>query len=134
VGYSREDGVSPIVVMIDDDLAAGIVESFLKAAGYPVVRAEHASQVVTLAARHHARVVVLDLNSSHRTGPEVIRLLRGGEGKGLKVLALSVQTRAGIEDEARAAGAEAFLTRPFHPGNLIATVARLYYRAPAIAA
>lgn len=134
MGYFREDGVSPIVVMVDDDLAAGIVESFLKAAGYPVVRAEHAGQVLTLAARHHARVVVLDLNSSHRTGLEVMRLLRSGEGTGLRVLALTVQTRAGIEDEARAAGADAFLTRPFHAGNLIATVARLFYRAPAIAA
>lgn len=126
MGYNREGGVSPIVVVVDDDLAAGIVESFLRSAGYPVVRAQHAAQGLTLATRHQARVVVLDLNNSHRTGLEVIRLLRSGKGRGLRVLALTVQTRAGLEEEARAAGADGFLTRPFHPGDLIESVARLY--------
>ena len=122
----RQGGISPVIVAVDDELAAGIVESLLNSAGYPVVRAERAGQVVTLATRHQARVVVLDLNSSHRTGLEVIRLLRSGEGRDLRVLALTVQTRAGLEDEARAAGADDFLTRPFHPGDLIKSVARLY--------
>lgn len=126
MGYCREEDLSPIVVVVDDDLAAGIVESFLKSAGYPVVRAEHAAQVLILASRHQARVVVLDLNNSHRTGLEVIRFLRKGEGRGLRVLALTVQTRAGLADEARAAGADSFLTRPFRPGDLIESVARLY--------
>lgn len=135
MGYPRQCGASPIVVVIDDDLAAGMVESFLRSAGYAVVRAEHAGEVLSLAIRQQARVVVLDLSSLHRTGLEVIRLLRsgGGEGRGLRVLALTVQTRAGMADEARAAGADAFLTRPFHPDDLIATVARLY-DAPAVAA
>lgn len=118
--------VSPIIVAVDDDLVAGIVESFLTSAGFTVVRAEHAGRVLALATRHQARVVVLDLNSSHRTGLEVIRVLRGGEGRGLKILALTVQTRVGLEDEARAAGADGFLTRPFHPVQLIESVTHLY--------
>ncbi len=126
MGDLRRGGVSPIIVAVDEDLAAGIVLSLLSSAGYPAIRAGHAGQVLTLANRHRARVVVLDLNSSHRTGLDVIRRLRSGEGKGLKVLALTVQTRAGLEDEARAAGADDFLTRPFHPGDLIKSVARLY--------
>ena len=100
--------------------------SFLSSAGYPVIRAARAGLVLTLANRHHARVVVLDLNSSHRTGLDIIRRLRSGEGRDLRLLALTVQTRAGLEGEARAAGADDFLTRPFHPGDLIKSVARLY--------
>jgi len=125
VGDSGNESVDPIIVAVDDALAAGIVESFLESAGYPVVRAEHAGQLLTLAARHQAQVAVLDLNSSHRTGLEVIRRLRSGEGRGLRVLALTVQTRAGLEAEARLAGADAFLTRPFDPADLIESVARL---------
>jgi DNA-binding response OmpR family regulator len=125
VGDLGKGSVDPIVVAIDDDLAAGIVESLLKSAGYPVVRAERAGQLLTLATRHRAQVAILDLNSSHRTGLEVLRRLRSGEGRGLRVLALTVQTRAGLEDEARLAGADAFLTRPFDPADLIESVARL---------
>lgn len=131
MGDLGKGSVDPIIVAIDDDLAAGIVESFLKSAGYPVVRAEHAGQLLSLATRHQARVAVLDLNSSHRTGLEVIRRLRSGEGKGLSVLALTVQTRAGLEDEARLAGADAFLTRPFDPADLIENVTRLSRAAEA---
>ncbi len=42
MGDWGKGSVDPIVVAIDDDLAAGIVESLLKSAGYPVVRAERA--------------------------------------------------------------------------------------------
>ena len=131
MGDSGKRSVDPIVVAIDDDLVAGIVESLLKSAGYAVVRAEQAGQILTLAARHQAQVAVLDLNSSHRTGLEVIRRLRSGEGMGMRVLALTVQTRAGLEAEARLAGADAFLTRPFDPADLIESVARLSRAAEA---
>jgi two-component system, OmpR family, phosphate regulon response regulator PhoB len=126
VGYSRERSAAPILVAVDDDLATGIVESLLKSAGYPVVRAARAGQILLLATRHQARVVVLDLNAADRAGLEIIRLLRSGEGRDLGILALTVQTRAGMKDEALAAGADAFLTRPFYPGDLIKSVARLY--------
>lgn len=129
MGYSHKGGVSPIVVAVDDDLAAGIVESLLTSAGYPVVRAAHAGQLAGLATRHRSRVVVLDLNSTHRTGLEVLRQLRSGNDGDPSVLALTVQTRAGLEDEARAAGADEFLTRPFLPADLIAAVGRLYSAA-----
>jgi two-component system, OmpR family, phosphate regulon response regulator PhoB len=126
VRYSRGRSAAPILVAVDDDLATGIVESLLTSAGYPVVRAERAGQILLLATRHQARVVVLDLNTADRAGLEVIRILRRGEGKDLGILALTVQTRAGMKDEALAAGADVFLTRPFYPGDLIKSVARLY--------
>ncbi|HEY6552683.1 MAG TPA: response regulator [Vicinamibacteria bacterium] len=125
MGYSRAPGAAPIVVAVDDDLANGIVESLLKSAGYPVVRAKRADQILLLAAGHQSRVVVIDLNTSERAGLDVIRFLRGAEGRDFRILALTVQTRASMKDEALAAGADAFLSRPFFPGDLIKSVARL---------
>lgn len=120
---------SPVIVALDDELTAGIIEGSLRAAGYPVLRALHGAHALKIVNKNKARVVILDLNMSRRTGLEVIRFLQSHVSRDfLRVLALTVQNRKNAEDDAREAGADDFLMRPFDPGELVRKVDRLYSR------
>lgn len=124
---SRPELFSPVVVAVHDDLTAGLIEGTLRPEGYRVIRARHGAHVAQIVLQHQARVVVLDLHTTRRTGIEVIRLLlRQDAMQFVRVLALSVQSSAGAEEEARAAGAHDFVSRPFHPGDLAKRVSQLY--------
>lgn len=129
---SRPESRLPVVIAIDDDLTGGIVEASLTSAGYAVIRAQHGAHVLKVLKKNKARVVVLDLNTARRNGLEVLRLLQSHQARGdMRVLALTIQSRAVAEDEARAAGADDFLMRPFNPGELVQRVGQLYARVAA---
>lgn len=124
---SRSEQAFPVVVAVDDDLTAGIIEAALEAAGYTVLRALNGAHAHKIVNKNRARVVILDLNTSRRTGLELIRLLQSHASRGsMRVLALTVQRRGDAEEEAREAGADDFLLRPFNPGELVARVSQLY--------
>lgn len=131
----KEPGSQPspaVVVAVDDELAAGITESALRDAGYRVIHARHGAEVLKLVASDEARVVVVDFNTSRRGGLEVIRLLqRRPRPAQLRILALTVQGRGLAEHDARHAGADDFLMRPFNPGDLVDKVDRLFSRVTA---
>jgi DNA-binding response OmpR family regulator len=133
VTRARSDQAFPVVVAVDDDLTAGIIEGSLGAAGYTVLRALNGAHALKVVNKNKARVVILDLNTSRRAGLELIRLLQSHDSREfMRVLALTVQRRRGAEEEAREAGADDFLLRPFNPGELLQKVERLY--APVAAA
>ena len=116
----------PVVVAVDDDLTAGIIEGALDAAGYTVLRALNGAHALKIVQKNKAKVVVIDLNTSRRTGLELNRLLQGHESREfMRVLALTVQQRGEAEEEAREAGADDFLQRPFNPRELVERVDRL---------
>jgi DNA-binding response OmpR family regulator len=131
VPASRADHVLPVIVAVDDELTAGIIEASLKDAGYPVLRALHGLHAVKIVNKNRARVIVVDLNTSRRRGLEIIRSLQTHASRSwMNVLALTVEGRGAAEDEARGAGADDFLMRPFNPLELVRRVDRLYSRVP----
>lgn len=125
----------PVLVAADEELTAGIIEGTLREAGYPVVRASDGSQVAPLLDRHAPRVLVIDVHTARRTGLEVLRLLANRPGRErFRVLAVTAQGRATAERDARVAGADEFLVRPFSPQDLVHCVDRLYSSAVSEAA
>src|SRR5688500_2087107 len=76
VAKPNPDQAFPVVVAVDDDLTAGIIEASLKTAGYRVLRALNGSHALKIINKNAARVVILDLNTSRRTGLELIRLMQ----------------------------------------------------------
>ena len=129
----RSVSVRPVVVAVDDDLAASLIQATLIAAGYLVVRAAHGAQVLKVVNQHHSPLVILDLHTTRRTGREIMRQLRARSVLAMThVLALSLTRQKSAADEARADGADEFLLRPFNPRDLLASVCRLY-AVPAVA-
>lgn len=122
----------PVILAVDNELTAGIIEATLGQAGYKVLRALHGAHALKAVQKNRAKVVILDLNTSRRTGLEVIRYLQGHAARdSMGVLVLTVQNRKDAEDDAREAGADDFLMRPFNPGELVQRVGQLYSRGSA---
>ena len=114
-----------ILVVDDEPQILRALGTNLKARGYEIDLAPNGEVALTLAARHHPDLVVLDLGLPGIDGIEVIRGLRGWTR--VPIIVLSV--REGERDKVAAldAGADDYVTKPFgmdellvrHPGRLI---------------
>jgi DNA-binding response OmpR family regulator len=71
-------------------------------------------------------LLILDLHLPRLAGREVLRTLRtGGAAGSLKILVLSADAMLGTEEEVLAAGADAYMSKPFDLHVFRATVGSL---------
>ncbi len=109
------------VLVVDDEpqilRALGIN---LRARGYEVDLAPDGEQALTIAARHHPDVVVLDLGLPGIDGVDVIRGLRGWST--VPIVVLSVRDGEPDKVSALDAGADDYVTKPFGMDELMARV------------
>ena len=119
-----------ILVVDDEPQLLRALGTNLKARGYEIDLAPTGEVALTLAARHHPDLVILDLGLPGIDGIEVIRGLRGWTR--VPVIVLSV--REGERDKVAAldAGADDYVTKPFGMDELLARLrAALRRAAPA---
>jgi two-component system KDP operon response regulator KdpE len=116
-----------ILVVDDEPQILRALGTNLKARGYDVDLAPTGEAALSLAARHHPDVVVLDLGLPGIDGIEVIRGLRGWSR--VPIVVLSV--REGERDKVAAldAGADDFVTKPFGMDELLARLRAALRRA-----
>ena len=136
-GRRADDGVpaqggavTRILVVDDEPQLLRALGTNLKARGYEVDLAPTGEVALTLAARHHPDLVVLDLGLPGIDGIEVIQGLRGWTH--VPIIVLSV--REGERDKVAAldAGADDYVTKPFGMDELLARLrAALRRAAPA---
>ncbi len=116
------------VLVVDDEpqilRALGIN---LRARGYDVDLAPDGEQALTLAARHHPDVVVLDLGLPGIDGVDVIRGLRGWST--VPIVVLSVRDGEPDKVSALDAGADDYVTKPFGMDELMARLRAALRRA-----
>ena len=119
-----------ILVVDDEPQLLRALGTNLKARGYEVDLAPTGEAALTLAARKHPDLVVLDLGLPGIDGVEVIRGLRGWTTVPIVVLSVRETERAKVE--ALDAGADDFVTKPFGMDELLARMrAALRRAAPA---
>ena len=119
-----------ILVVDDEPQILRALGTNLKARGYDVDLAPTGEAALTLAARHHPDLVILDLGLPGIDGIEVIQGLRGWTR--VPIVVLSV--REGERDKVAAldAGADDYVTKPFGMDELLARLrAALRRAAPA---
>ncbi len=106
-----------IALVIDDEIQIRrLLRVTLGSEGYLIREAETGQEGLVEIAHHKPDVVLLDLGLPDMDGVEVLRRLR--EWSRVPVLVLSV--REGVEDKVAAldAGADDYLTKPFHGAEL----------------
>jgi two-component system KDP operon response regulator KdpE len=116
------------VLVVDDE--AGLRRALaanLKARGYEVDLAATGEEALTLAARGHPDVVILDLGLPGIDGVEVVRGLRGWSG--VPILILSARDSEPAKVAALDAGADDYVTKPFGMDELLARVRAAVRRA-----
>jgi two-component system KDP operon response regulator KdpE len=119
-----------ILVVDDEPQILRALGTNLKARGYDIDLAPTGEAALTLAARHHPDVVVLDLGLPGIDGIDVIRGLRGWSS--VPIVVLSVREAESDKVAALDAGADDFVTKPFGMNELLARLrAALRRAAPA---
>lgn len=115
------------IAVIDDDIHIGnMLEELLQREGYAVVRAYSGTEAVLLLERQRPDLILLDLMMPGLSGEEVLPHVSG-----VPVIVLSA--KAGVEDKVNLllGGAADYMTKPFHPRELLARIAVRLREAPA---
>ena len=119
-----------ILVVDDEPQILRAMGTNLRARGYDVELAATGEAALTVAARKHPDLVVLDLGLPGIDGTEVIRGLRGWTE--VPIIVLSVREAEADKVAALDAGADDYVTKPFGMDELLARLrAALRRAAPA---
>jgi DNA-binding response OmpR family regulator len=111
-----------VLVVDDDEMIRRLVRAVLEADEFEVAEARDGETALRLASETKPSVVVLDIMMPGLDGVEVCRRLDHSE---VKVIVLTAKDDPRLEDECRAVGADAFLTKPFSSIELLDLVAEL---------
>jgi DNA-binding response OmpR family regulator len=117
------------ILLAEDDAAlAGALLLNLRAAGYAVDWAADGAEADYLGREGLFDAVILDLGLPGRSGLELLRGWRAA-GLALPVLILTGRDAWHEKVDGFAAGADDYLTKPFHPEELLARLSALLRRA-----
>jgi diguanylate cyclase (GGDEF)-like protein len=120
-----QSGEEQIRVLVGDDSAVSrkLVEQTLSDERYSLVFAKNGRETVDHFAKHHPALVIVDWIMPDLTGIEICKHIRS-KTKASYTYIILLTGKSGMESvvEGLAAGADDYLTKPFHPEELIARV------------
>ncbi len=118
-----------ILIVEDNPLNMELAVDILEAAGYSVLRAEDAEKGIALARAENPALILMDVSLPGLDGLSATGILkREPETRDIPVVALTSHAMKGDEEKARAAGCEAYVTKPIDTRALPQVVARLILR------
>ena len=110
------------VLLVDDDASIRrALHTTLSALGFEIEEAACGEQAVSFVRTERYDAVVLDINMPGMGGIEACRIMRR-LAPGLPIVMLTVRDSADDKIDALDAGADDFVTKPFHVGELTARV------------
>ncbi len=119
------------VLLVDDDATLRhLLRMTLPAHGFQILEAPDATDALEQIGAHPPDLVILDWNLPDRSGSTVLDELQRRLPQ-LPVIVLTGEHRSTHRALAKALGARTFLTKPFSPLELLATVEALLAERPA---
>ena len=115
-------------VMIVDDSASlrQVVRMALSGAGYEVMEAGDGQEALDRLNGNKVHLVISDVNMPRMDGITFVRTLKQRpEYRFLPVIMLTTEAGEARKDEGRAAGAKAWMVKPFQPAQMLAAVSKL---------
>jgi DNA-binding response OmpR family regulator len=119
---------APALVLIADDDRdiLSLVRAVLERSGHEVVSAGAGAEALASVAERRPDLAVLDITMPRVDGLEVLRRLRADPATSdLPVILLSAQAQEADVSRGFAAGASAYVKKPFSPRELVARVGEL---------
>jgi CheY-like chemotaxis protein len=113
-----------IMIVDDDEFVRRLLRTTLPSDGFEIVEARDGDQALELLAETVPDLVLLDWRMPGRPGQEVLDEVRRLHPR-LPVIVLTAETKPLERALAESLGANAFLTKPFSPLELLETVERL---------
>ena len=119
------------IVIADDEPNLVIpLEYMLKREGFEVTVARDGQEALDAVARVHPHLVLLDVMMPRKSGFDVCQVLRADEAnRDIRILLLTAKGRDDDVAKGLALGADAYMTKPFSPKELVLKVRALLERA-----
>jgi two-component system chemotaxis response regulator CheY len=118
----------PVILVLDDSATMVMsLSRILKNGGYEVVTATHGREgVEKIAGGVKPNLILTDLNMPVMDGINFIKEARKTPAtRFTPIVVLTTESGSGKRDEARAAGASGWLTKPTDPSELLSTLKQL---------
>jgi len=118
------------ILLIEDepDFRFG-VRMQLEASGYAVIEAEDGVAGLAAAREQSPDLIILDGRLPKMGGYEVARQLKGNENyRNIPIVMLTARSQQSDKQTSQDAGADAYLTKPFDPDELLLTISKLLPR------
>ena len=119
--------MSARILTVDDSASIRLTTNVaLSGAGYSVTEAINGAEGIQKATSGTYDLIVTDLNMPVMDGLTMIRELRKIPSQmGIPIIFLTTESDGSIKDQAKAAGATGWLTKPFDPDNLVKIVRKV---------
>lgn len=112
-----------ILVVDDEESIRMMIEAALEGPDFSVFHADNGRDALALARAALPDIVVLDWTMPGMAGLDVLREMRAGTAtKGVPVVVVTAMCQERNREEAIAAGADAYLFKPFSPLELLRTI------------
>ena len=122
--HKTESAGTHILVADDSPVYRKLVEGALAQHGYLVSFAKNGREAIDLVSDSHPTLLITDWEMPDLTGIELCSRIRRNENTSFTyIILLTSKTNKDQLIEGLAAGADDYLTKPFHPGELLARVA-----------
>jgi two-component system cell cycle response regulator DivK len=115
-----------ILVVEDQEDNRRILRDLLTSAGYDLIEALTGAEGVRLAQAHRPDLILMDIQLPEIDGHEATRRIKSDPVlRPIPIIAVTSYALSGDEAKALAAGADAYVTKPFSPRVLLAKVREL---------
>ena len=114
---------SRILVVEDQEDNRFILRDLLTSAGFEVIEAQNGLDGVAMAEAEKPDLILMDIQLPLLDGYEATRRIKASTSLGpVPIIAVTSYALSGDEEKAVAAGCDAYVTKPFSPRQLLATV------------
>ena len=111
------------LVVEDQEDNRRILRDLLTSAGYEIIQAENGEEALAAAARERPDLILMDIQLPVLDGYEATRRIKADPAlRAIPVIVVTSYALSGDENKARAAGCDAYVTKPFSPRALLAKI------------
>ncbi|HLH54345.1 MAG TPA: response regulator [Verrucomicrobiae bacterium] len=115
-----------VLVVDDDPIMHRVLKHYLERNGYEMLGAKTGREGVDIAKQELPRVIVLDVRMPEMSGLAALRELKESEStRTIPVIIVTVSADRTTQLESKVSGADAFLLKPFRPGELLEQIKNL---------
>jgi len=112
-----------ILVVEDQEDNRQILRDLLGSVGYDLIEAGDGEAGVAAATAQHPDLILMDIQLPVMDGYEATRRIKANpELKGIPIIVVTSYALSGDEAKARAAGCDAYVTKPYSPRQLLAKI------------
>jgi two-component system cell cycle response regulator DivK len=112
-----------ILVVEDQEDNRQILRDLLGSVGYELTEAENGEEAIAAVARRRPDLILMDIQLPVMDGYEATRRIKADPAtKSIPIIVVTSYALSGDEGKARAAGCDAYVTKPYSPRQLLAKV------------